>query len=98
MGQRNQAGNVTTESSKSCNRSFTQQTKVRNIIVSNEHRFAQGGPAMTPKEELKELILSLTPEELETAVTVFRDYFLERQAEQQPPYRKDQKPNQVIPA
>lgn len=80
------------------NRQFssTQQTKTRNIIVINEHQFAQGGPAMTPKEELKELILSLTPEQLESAVTVFQEYFSKKPAEQQPQFQKVQIQDQEV--
>lgn len=35
---------------------------------------------MTAKEELKELILSLTPEELEIALTVFQEHFSKKPA------------------
>lgn len=43
---------------------------------------------MTAKEELKQIILSLTPEEIEIAVKVFQDYFLERQQVQRPQNQK----------
>lgn len=46
---------------------------------------------MTAKEELRQLISSLTPEELETALKVFREYSSARQGVQQPPFQKDQK-------
>ncbi len=36
---------------------------------------------MTAKEELKELILSLTPEQMEAAVTVFQEYLSKKPAE-----------------
>lgn len=43
---------------------------------------------MTAKEELKQLLSSLTGEEIEIAVKVFQDYFLERQEAQRPPRQK----------
>ena len=53
---------------------------------------------MTAKEELKELINSLTPQELEAAVKVFQAYSLKKPGEQLPPILIGQTLNQVIPA
>lgn len=44
---------------------------------------------MTAKEELKELLLSLTPEQIEQAVKVFQACSLELQGKQQPRSPKD---------
>lgn len=46
---------------------------------------------MSKKEELKDLILSLSPEELEIAIKVFQEYSLKKQAEPPPPPQKDLK-------
>lgn len=43
---------------------------------------------MTAKDELKQLIMSLAPEEIEIAVRVFQGYFLERQQVPQPQSQK----------
>ena len=53
---------------------------------------------MTAKEELKELIKSLTPQELETAIKVFQACSLKKPGEQQPPILIDQTLNQEVPA
>ena len=43
---------------------------------------------MTAKEELKQLLSSLTREETQIAVKVFQDYFLKRQEAPQPQSQK----------
>ena len=64
-----------------------------------EHLFLIGGNTyMTAKEELKNLINSLTPQELAVALTVFRAHSLKTQGEQQPPILKVQTQNLTIPA
>lgn len=44
---------------------------------------------MTAKEELKQLILSLSNEQLEAALKVFQAYSAERQEEQRPHFPID---------
>ena len=53
---------------------------------------------MTAKEELKELILSLTPEELEKACSIFQAHFSEKREAQQLHSPKARQLNHVKPA
>lgn len=49
---------------------------------------------MTAKEELKQLILSLTPEEIDKACAIFQDHFLKKREAQQLHSQKDPLLNQ----
>lgn len=53
---------------------------------------------MTAKEELSELISSLTKQELEIAIKVFRAHSSMKQGEPPPPILIDQTQNRTIPA
>ena len=68
-------------------------------MITTERRFLpNGGGVMTAREEMERLLSKLTPEELRTALKLFREYSLTKQAVQQSPFQKDLLEEQIAPA
>lgn len=69
-----------------------------NDNIPNVGFLSNGGAGMTAREEMEGLLSILTPEELSTALRLFQEYSLKKQAVQQFPYPKDLPEEQIVPA
>ena len=85
--------------SKSCHNLLKCTTQTQHIMIKTKRRFlSTGGVVMTAREEMERLLAILTPEELKTALRLFQEYSLKKQATQQSLFQKDLLEEQIAPA